>query len=776
MTSPALPPALTNLAKTIITLQNRIAQLERNQRASQLSSTSIEGGTLTVNDPTGNPAVVLGLQSDGSVTAQTVSSYLPPQTPSTPTALAGVLSVWVVWDGQMAGSAAPLLDFQAVQVHCSTMTGFTPSAATLAGTMHGAGLFTVGQLTGGTTYYVALVAINDAGTTGTPSPQATAVAGTVAANITAGTITAELLAAGIVVAGIVDATTITGAQIIADGAAGQYLIYQGAPGTGNLVGSWSSAPGTDPYTNTYGQDLVIGPPSGPQATLARGGAGSQQGAALQFLMNTSDVGTAPQLLSQVVNGGAASQYLQTLLQGPGNTAGTGNQFNVALNSGSDDGTIPATLVLYDGNQVPFLAMENTGTPAMFIGSSPGGTQAFVPVTVNGGFLMYGTAAGQQVVQTFTSAGTQTFTPPAGVTSLDKVEHIGAGAGGQFKSGPGGGSGEYAAATSVAVTPLHAYTWTNGTGGARGISSAQNGGAGGNTTSTWDAITITAHGAPANSGSFTSSGGSGSTAPIHRNGSGGTGYKGATNGGGGGAGAPNGSGPGAAGPANYQTQPGAGASAAAGGLAGWGAWGGWGSTTSNSNTTGGWTGGTGAGGGSGGADPYSSGATGGPGGTGITRITYTLPGVTQLLASMASQTVTDTSGNTAPPGFQGQLVAVQPGTSPSIPEPWHRMTGGYQNSWSDTGSGYNPGRYRLLGSPPNTVEIEGTISHGSVTGTSVMFSLPAGYRPAFSQQAAVWFDTANNSGTIGVNPTTGALSVFQLNATTLIQFRGFISLD
>ena len=48
-----------------------------------------------------------------------------------------------------------------------------------------------------------------------------------------------------------DATTIHGAQLIADGAQGQVLIYNGVPGAGNLVGSWSGAAGTDAYGNTY---------------------------------------------------------------------------------------------------------------------------------------------------------------------------------------------------------------------------------------------------------------------------------------------------------------------------------------------------------------------------------------------------------------------------------------------------------------------------------------------------------------------------------------------
>ena len=521
---------------------------------------------------------------------------------------------------------------------------------------------------------------------------------------------------------------------------------------------------------------MIGSPDGPQAALTRTGGGGQ-GTALAFLMNTPDTGITPMLMSQVVNGGTGGQYLQTLMQGPGNTMGDGNQFNLVLNSGSDDGTTPAVLVVADGTQVPFLSMMNTGTPAMFIGSVPGGPQAFVPVTVNGGFLMYGTAAGGKVIRTFTGAGAKTFTPPEGVTVLDRVEHIGAGAGGQCASGPGGGSGEYAAATNVTVTPLHTYTFTNGTGGTRGVLSSRNGGAGTSTTSTWDAITITAHGAPANNGTFSSNGGAGSTAPIHRNGSGGTGYKGATNGGGGGAGAPNRYGPGAVGAVNYHINPGAGGKPAAGGLAGWGAWGGWGSPGSGASTTGGFTGASGGGGGgSGGADGYTGGATGGPGGAGITQITYTLPGGTALLASMTSQPVTDTDGNVAPAGFQGQLVAVKPGTSPSVPETWHTMT--LLNGWTATSGNVTP-KYRLVGSPPSTVEVIGAIHHSGATGATFC-QLPAGYRPVSQQQipcgtagATTW---SNNTPFIQCDSSGNLSGQGEPPSTVDMVFHGFISLD
>lgn len=76
-------------------------------------------------------------------------------------------------------------------------------------------------------------------------------------NIQAATITAALIAAGTVVAGIVDGTEVLGASIVADGTNGQFLVYSGAPATGNLIGSWSGVPGTDAFGNTYPAGLSV---------------------------------------------------------------------------------------------------------------------------------------------------------------------------------------------------------------------------------------------------------------------------------------------------------------------------------------------------------------------------------------------------------------------------------------------------------------------------------------------------------------------------------------
>jgi len=248
-----LDPAVTQLTGQIREMAARITTLERNQRSGYNSqNTSIDGGSLTINDNTGAPAIVIGAQSDGTFAVKQVGTVVPPLSPSTPVVLGGIGGLIVSWDGLMSDGTTPLLDFAATQVHVSVTPNFTPSSGTLVGQMIGAGLFGIGGLTAGTTYYVALMAVNGAGQAGDPSAQASgspavipagvippgsitalqiatgtitaaqlaAAAGILgsqiagatitSANIFAGTITAALLAANLVVAGIVDATTITG--------------------------------------------------------------------------------------------------------------------------------------------------------------------------------------------------------------------------------------------------------------------------------------------------------------------------------------------------------------------------------------------------------------------------------------------------------------------------------------------------------------------------------------------------------------------------------------
>src|SRR5262249_49585882 len=107
--------------------------------------------------------------------------------------------------------------------------GPTASAVTIDVTAAVAAGQVDGQLIAANTITAAQIAAN------TITAAQIAASTITATQIAAGTITAANLVSNIVVAGIVDATTITGATFIADGTAGEILVYSGAPTTGNLV-------------------------------------------------------------------------------------------------------------------------------------------------------------------------------------------------------------------------------------------------------------------------------------------------------------------------------------------------------------------------------------------------------------------------------------------------------------------------------------------------------------------------------------------------------------
>lgn len=126
-----------------------------------------------ITDAAGVSRVVIGAQPDGSFGA-TAAGAPPPNTPDTPTVSNTLQGILVAWDGLLA-AANPLSDFLWCEVHVSTSSGFTPSPATLKGTLVSASVFPVVGLVVGTTYYVKLVGRNTSGVASTPSVQGSGV-------------------------------------------------------------------------------------------------------------------------------------------------------------------------------------------------------------------------------------------------------------------------------------------------------------------------------------------------------------------------------------------------------------------------------------------------------------------------------------------------------------------------------------------------------------------------------------------------------------------------
>lgn len=137
-------------------------------------------------------------------------------------------------------------------------------------------------------------------------------------------------------------------------------------------------------------------------------------------------------------------------------------------------------------------------------------------------------------------------------------------------------------------------------------------------------------------------------------------------------------------------------------------------------------------------------TGGTGGNGQIVITYTTNANTTLNASVSPIATTDAGGNTIPIGVMtSNMVAIQPSSSPVIPEVWHdlTLTASYVQF---TG---RPLAVKLL--PFNMVAISGQFANtgtGSLANTTVA-TVTTPYRPARAEGIPIGF-TATGDTFIG----------------------------
>jgi hypothetical protein len=176
-------------------LEARLARIENSPR---LSHASIDDTSVQVRDSEGNLRGLLGVQADGT-TAVNIVNGPPPPAPSTPILTSVLGGITASWDGTFADGATMPLDWQRVEVHASTTTGFTPDAATLQGTIESPQGSTVVVVTDDLVY-VRLLARSTSGTASAPSAQAGPLGKTpvVADDILDGIVTETKLAAGAV--------------------------------------------------------------------------------------------------------------------------------------------------------------------------------------------------------------------------------------------------------------------------------------------------------------------------------------------------------------------------------------------------------------------------------------------------------------------------------------------------------------------------------------------------------------------------------------------------
>jgi hypothetical protein len=95
----------------------------------------------------------------------------PPQPPSTPTTNTKITVVDVLWNGLPAFGSWPG-DFDYVEVHCSTVTGFTPTTATFIGRLYDAGNQVMSTGAPGVPLYFKLIAVDTSGNKSIPSGEA----------------------------------------------------------------------------------------------------------------------------------------------------------------------------------------------------------------------------------------------------------------------------------------------------------------------------------------------------------------------------------------------------------------------------------------------------------------------------------------------------------------------------------------------------------------------------------------------------------------------------
>ena len=124
---------------------------------------------------------------------------------------------------------------------------------------------------------------------------------------------------------------------------------------------------------------------------------------------------------------------------------------------------------------------------------------------------------------------------------------------------------------------------------------------------------------------------------------------------------------------------------------------------------------------------------------------------------------------------GFAVTQVPGNASSL-ESWHSMT--LLNSWANS-AGNTAARYRMVASPPNSVQIQGVLDATAAT-NSRFFTLPSGYVPTGVGGYGVG---ANGSVSANQSPqvrwdASGNLSVgsFTVGAAAAVWINGFVNLD
>ncbi|MBD2592887.1 collagen-like protein [Nostoc spongiaeforme FACHB-130] len=122
-----------------------------------------------------------------------------------------------------------------------------------------------------------------------------------------------------------------------------------------------------------------------------------------------------------------------------------------------------------------------------------------------------------------------------------------------------------------------------------------------------------------------------------------------------------------------------------------------------------------------------------------------------------------TGEQGPQGIQGEKGDKgDPGSNANVtPGAWQTPT--LQNSWQQTTETL---KYRLLAD--GRLELRGSVSRSSAPSTpSTIFTLPVGYRPAYTVrvECPVLTNNANTAARVAIDSSSGAVSLAGLHAST-----------
>ncbi len=155
-------------------LAERIARIEHQvrdlQTVASLADSSVEDGTLDFYDEAGLVRLVMGKQADGTWHIGAQNGPTPPM-PSTPTVVAISGAANVTWDGKTADGSAWPADFERVEVHVSTASGFTPDETTEWHAFHSVTGGTVSLALAPGAHYVRLLSVNTSFIKSDPTPE-----------------------------------------------------------------------------------------------------------------------------------------------------------------------------------------------------------------------------------------------------------------------------------------------------------------------------------------------------------------------------------------------------------------------------------------------------------------------------------------------------------------------------------------------------------------------------------------------------------------------------